>query len=91
MEFEFVKEWIDRGDKEENYIFKFFCYFVAFNWLYNQETDENKEYERVKAYVEKKISKWDDYHPFLSLNQEWKCPVRDDKLSLIHISEPTRH
>ena len=32
MEFEFVKEWIDRGDKEENYIFKFFCYFVAFNW-----------------------------------------------------------
>ena len=79
MEFEFVKEWIDRGDKEENYIFKFFCYFVAFNWLYNQETDENKEYERVKAYVEKKISKWDDYHPFLSLNQEWKWPVRDDK------------
>lgn len=25
MEFEFVKEWIDRGDKEENYIFKFFA------------------------------------------------------------------
>ena len=46
MEFEFVKEWIDRGDKEENYIFKFFCYFVAFNWLYNQETDEYVKSDR---------------------------------------------
>lgn len=40
----FVKEWLNRAEKEvgdENAVFRFFCLFIAFNYLY-------KEYKNVK-------------------------------------------
>lgn len=44
-DFTFVRGWFDRGQKEEKgSIFQFFCYFIAFNFLYDKFSgrDRNK-------------------------------------------------
>jgi hypothetical protein len=52
MKFDFVEEWYNRGNKEEkNYIYRFFCYFLALNWLYSYQTD-GKEYMKIRSYIE---------------------------------------
>lgn len=48
---EFLNEWINRGDEDSDYLMKFFCYFVAFNYLYSTYTFSVKE----KAYNERRF------------------------------------
>ena len=58
MEFEFAKDWFEQGNKETRDIYRFFNYFIAFNWLYNQERKFDKEpefsciYRFVKGFLD---------------------------------------
>ena len=82
MKSDFVKEWVERGKNEKNYVYQFFCYFIAFNWLYNCESNAY-EYKRIAEYVKKQISKWNNYDPFLFLREDWKNPVQDARTGKI--------
>lgn len=80
MNFSFVQEWLKRGNQESNYIFRFFCYYIAFNWLYNSR-NERWEYERIKGYVKSKISGWNGYNPntLLKNAHEWRHSVKSER------------
>ena len=49
-----VNGWIERGNKEEDVLFKFVSYWIAINQLYNYHGDEDdSESERIKAFSRK--------------------------------------
>lgn len=76
MSYDFVKEWKERGDNAEHYVSKFFCYYIAFNWLYNTEND-NTEYARIEGYINTFISKYPSYNPqSLLKSREWNQEIR---------------
>ncbi|GHU37694.1 hypothetical protein FACS1894105_10270 [Clostridia bacterium] len=51
---DFVRGWFDRGKNEERgSIFQFFCYFIAFNYLYDRYTKPDRE--KVKTLVKNEI------------------------------------
>ena len=76
---EFAREWFKRGQKEENGIYKFFCFFVAFNWLYNTEHCRY-EYNRVKNYVSKAVFPWKEYNAYKLLKTgAFMEPVKDTR------------
>ena len=68
MKISFVQDWLEKGNHEfeagnnNGYIYAFFCYFIAFNWLYSEVEDTiranhpNKkkiyEYELIKEYLQ---------------------------------------
>ena len=79
MSYDFVKEWKERGDNAEHYVSKFFCYYIAFNWLYNTEND-NTEYARIEGYINTFISKYPSYNPqSLLKSREWNQEIRDSR------------
>ncbi|MDD4592053.1 MAG: hypothetical protein PHG06_16770 [Parabacteroides sp.] len=50
----FVKGWFERGQKEDaGSIFQFFCYFIAFNFLYDKYTGHDRH--KLEKLVEKDI------------------------------------
>ena len=90
MSYDFVKEWKERGDNAEHYVSKFFCYYIAFNWLYNTESDDS-ETARIKQYISNLISKESSYDPRLLLkNREWSQEIRDGRSGRVnsYLQEP---
>jgi len=78
-DFQFVIDWKTKGDNEKDTINKFFCYYIAFNWLYNKEY-ENCEYKRVIAFIKDYLSHNALYNPLaFCKSDEWKRNVRDPR------------
>lgn len=77
---EFVKEWYKRGHKETESVFRFVCYFIAFNYLYNGCPDQY-EWQRVKRFAEEKIKEMyphNEIFDLLSENSEfYSYPISD--------------
>ena len=49
-----VDGWIERGNKEEDVLFKFVSYWIALNQMYNYRGDENdSEASKIKAFGRK--------------------------------------
>lgn len=49
---EFISGWIEKGNREENEYNKFFSYYVALNYLYNHEfEDEQNEKTRLALFI----------------------------------------
>lgn len=62
---EFVKDWLNRANKErDNDIYRFFCYFIAFNFSYNENCIEQSEYMRVRQYIHAVCEKFADFDPY---------------------------
>lgn len=58
---EFIEHWYKKGKSEDNDVFRFFCYYVAFNHLFEESYSENKcgeckraSHENCKTCYEKK-------------------------------------
>ena len=60
MEFEFAKDWFEQGNKETRDIYRFFNYFIAFNWLYNQSQKGGDEFTRIHHFVKCFLEKHDN-------------------------------
>lgn len=84
----FVEEWLTRAKKEtsdEKAIFKFFCLFIAFNYLYksyrkkNRNNHYNSEFEQICDCVENAKKCIDNFDPYGVLTDEseiLKIPVK---------------
>ena len=84
----FVKEWLVRAEKEnsdDKAIFKFFCLFIAFNYLYksyrkkNRNNHYNSEFEQICDCVENARRCMDHFDPYSVLNGDselLKTPVK---------------
>lgn len=68
---EFVKDWLNRANKErDNDIYRFFCYFIAFNFSYNENCIEQSEYMRVRQYIHAVCGKFADFDPYGQLPKD---------------------
>lgn len=68
---EFVKDWLNRANKErDNDIYRFFCYFIAFNFSYNENCIEQSEYLRVRQYIHAVCKKFTDFDPYGQLPKD---------------------
>ena len=77
MEFDFVKEWFERGNNEKNDIYRFFCYFIAFNWLYNHQS-EKEEHMRIISYIGQLEKETDIFSNFDSRSLQ-SANVKDER------------
>ena len=65
---EFLTEWLEyaksKDNQEQDEPYKFISYYIAFNYLYNQEMRSDNEYEfdQIKRFVKKQIS--DGFDPY---------------------------
>ena len=65
---EFLTEWLEyaksKDNQEQDEPYKFISYYIAFNYLYNQEVRGDNEYEfdQIKRYVKKQID--DGFDPY---------------------------
>lgn len=63
----FVKEWVDRANKENaGSVNQFVSLYIAFNHLYDAE-QESRELDRIKKYG-KKILVQNNYNPYSVIN-----------------------
>lgn len=87
----FVKEWVKRGDierekiSENEWIFAFFCYFIAFNYLYSRENNGSNR-NQIKSFLTTEKNVLCDFSQNLIINKKlisseyYKTIVRDDRL-----------
>ncbi len=77
MNYEMAKEWLYRGKKENDTLYRFICFHIAFNSLYDQET-KKYEYHRVSSFIKKYIKRNPLYDPsFLKKSEEWSTDVKN--------------
>ena len=62
-----TKEWYQRGLQIQDDDFtRFMMYWIAFNWLYDAETDKEFERAKIAQFYKEHMEKFDKYDPFLS-------------------------
>ena len=80
---QFIIDWKQKGDKETNETYRFFCYFIAFNWFYNKY-EGKEEYTRIKNCIQNYVINNDKYNPIVFLkSNEWKRLVCDSRSGII--------
>lgn len=87
MKDDFISEWIKRAEQEkEGSVFQFFCYYIAFNHLFNGEIynyqGKLSELSLLKKYIGR-IIKTHNLTPYetLSLDSELLKGVSSEKLN----------
>ena len=77
-----AKEWYQRGLKYQDDDFtRFMMYWIAFNWLYGEESGEEFERGKIVKYYKKHRNKFDKYDPFGDpiINCFYEGPIYSDK------------
>ena len=62
MNYDIAKEWLNRGKNETEIVYRFICFYIAFNSLYDQEK-QRWEYERVSSFIKKYMERNPFYNP----------------------------
>ncbi len=73
----YVQGWYERGKEEEDIIFKFVSYFIAFNFLYRQNNETGPDKESMKNYVTSTVQRFypgDFVFELISPNSEYYRP-----------------
>ena len=77
MNYDIAKEWLNRGKNETEIVYRFICFYIAFNSLYDQEK-QRWEYERVSSFIKKYMERNPFYNPSsLMHSKEWSKDIKN--------------
>lgn len=76
----------DLSDVKRNNLIKFFCYYIAFNHIYDTVSEHGSERAKIKKVVRNTLKNFRnngiDYNPFIDLSEESELltTVRSNKV-----------